>query len=237
MSQSKNVGLLDENELTKLLDLDVVLSTESEFSFDNTDSYNSRVYNRVVNLYLVRNRLLRIENIIFNSKILSNSIEMSMEKFVELQWSLYVVYINSYYDMILLLVNDVFSLGFQGLRVNCKNIVKNNNIDNKLRKELESLFKIITEEHRFRDAKNGVTHHGIIESHELMSSAWKQENIFRGKILIYNLKDIFIEHSQILEKKTFKKNLDEVKSNRNKLESKINLILNMLAKEFEIRDL
>lgn len=237
MNSCKEKGLHSKNELTKLLDLDVVLSTEFESSFDDTDSYNSRVYNRVMNLYLVRNRLLRIENIISNSKKLSNSIEISMEKFVELQWSLYVVYINSYYDMILLLVNEVFSLGFQKLDVNFKKIVKNNLIDNKLRNELELIFKIINEENKFRDTKNEVAHHGIIKIHKLMNSAWKHENIFKGKILGFTFKDLFVEHSQILEKKSFKKNLDELKSKRIKLESKINEILDILAPEFKSRNI
>ena len=237
MNMGKRIGLHDKNELTKLLHLDVVLSAEVESSIDNIDSYNSRVYNRVVNLYLVRNRLLRIEKIISNSKILSNSIEMSMEKFVELQWSLYVVYINSYYDIILLLVNDVFSFGLNGNCVNDKTIVENNNIDNKLRNELKTLSHLISNENRFRVAKNKVAHQGIIDNHELMNSAWKQENIFRGRILGFTFKDLFVEHSQILEKKSFKKNLDELKSKRIKLESIINEILDILAQEFKIRDI
>lgn len=237
MKTGKRIGLHNKNELTKLLHLDVVLSTELESSFDDTDSYNSRVFNRVVNLYSVKNRLLRIENIISNSKILSNSIEMSMEKFVELQWSLYVVYINSYYDIILLLVNDVFSFGLNENCVNDKTIVENNNIDNKLRNELKTLFHLISNENRFRVAKNKVAHQGIIDNHELMNSAWIQENIFKGKILGFSFKDLFVEHSQILEKKSFKKNLDELKSKRIKLESKINEILDILAPEFKSKNI
>lgn len=237
MNCCKEEGLHNKNELTKLLHLDVVLSTELESSFDDPDSYNSRVYNRVMNLYLVRNRLLRIENIIFNSKKLSNCIDMSMEKFVELQWSLYVVCINSYYDMTLHLVNEVFSLGFQKQSVKFENIAKNSKIDIKLRNELESLFKIINEENKFRDNKNEVAHHGIIDNHELMNSAWRQEYIFKDKILGFTFKDLFVEHNQILEKILFKKKLGDLKSERIKLESKINLILDILANEFKKRDI